>query len=195
MTDVVVDPFVTLGLAPSATLDEVRAARRRLAFELHPDRGGDERRMREVNQAFDAAVRQLTGRAARATTTTTAEPAPATSAPPKPAPDVRRRGGRRVGVEHDVASFVIEALPVEAFEALLVVVSWIGEALVDDPPYLLEAHLAEPSPCWCRFELVPDAGATTVSLTVAGLEGEAPTVDAVRDVVVASLNQLGRLET
>jgi len=34
-----------------------------------------------------------------------------------------------------------------------------------------------------------------VSLTVAGLEGEAPTVDGVRDVVVANLNQLGRLET
>ncbi len=41
---------------------------------------------------------------------------------------------------------------------------------------------------------MPDAGATTVSLTVAGVEGEAPTVDAVRDVVVANLNRLGRLE-
>jgi hypothetical protein len=191
----VTDPFATLGLAHDASLDDVRAARRRLAFELHPDRGGDEGRMREVNEAFDAVVRQLTGRAARPA-------APPPRPAPEPAPtrrsspaDLRRGGGpRRVGVEHDVASFVIEALPVEAFEAMLVVVSWIGEPLVDDSPYLLEAHLQEPAPCWCRFELVPDAGATTVSLTVAGVEGEAPSVDAVRDVLVAHLNQLGRHE-
>jgi hypothetical protein len=153
--------------------------------------------MREVNQAFDAAVRQLTGRATRSPASPPPEPAPADPAPSprRPTGDVRRGGrSRRVGVEHDVASFVIEALPVEAFEAVLVVVSWIGEALVDDPPYLLEAHLVEPAPCWCRFELVPDAGATTVSLTVAGIEGEAPSVDAVRDVLVDNLNQLGRLE-
>ena len=68
-------------------------------------------------------------------------------------------------------SFVIDALPAEAFEALLVVTSWIGEVLVDEPPYLLEVHLHDPAPCWCRLELVPDAGSSTVSLTVAGRRG------------------------
>ncbi|MEZ5216771.1 MAG: hypothetical protein R2715_09340 [Ilumatobacteraceae bacterium] len=52
---------------------------------------------------------------------------------------------------------MIEALPVEAYEALLVVATWIGEVLVDEPPYLLDVHLHEPRPCWCRLELVPDA--------------------------------------
>ena len=70
---------------------------------------------------------------------------------------------------HDVASFTIEALPAEAFEALLVVSTWIGEVLVDEPPYQLDVVLEEPYACWCRLDLVPDAGATTVSLTLAGI--------------------------
>ena len=51
-----------------------------------------------------------------------------------------------------------------------------------------------PSPCWCWLDLVPDAGATTVSLTVAALEGDpAPDIDSVRDEWVANLNRLGDL--
>ncbi len=96
------------------------------------------------------------------------------------------------GVQHDAPSFTIDVLPVEAYEALLVVTSWMGEVLVDDPPYLLEVFLHDPSPCWCRLDLVPDAGATTVSLMVAALEGDpAPDIDSVRDEWVANLNRLG----
>ena len=66
MTDV--EPFEVLGLDPDATLEDVRAARRRLAFELHPDRtSGDPvaaRRMQEVNVAFDRAVRTILRRGA-----------------------------------------------------------------------------------------------------------------------------------
>ena len=95
-------------------------------------------------------------------------------------------------MERDDPSFVIEALPAEAFEALLVVASWIGEVLVDEPPYLLDVHLYEPGECWCRLELLPEAVASTVMLTVAGLEGVAPPVEDVRDLWVANLNALGR---
>jgi hypothetical protein len=113
---------------------------------------------------------------------------PAPEAPPsRPAPSP----GGRPRVERDEPSFVIEALPAEAFEALLVVASWMGEVLVDDPPYLLEAHLYEPGECWCRLELLPEAGASTVMLTVAGIEGVAPPVEAVRDLWIANLNALG----
>ncbi len=181
------DPFVALGLTRRASLADVRAARRRLAFERHPDRGGDPEAMRALNAAFDAAVAHLTGRRPL-DVMPTYRPAPTPPAAGRRAP--QPSGGRRV--QHDVASFVIEALPAEAFEALLVVAGWIGEVLVDDPPYLLETHLYDPSPCWCRLDLVPDAGASTVSLTVApvGAAG-APTVDDVRDVWVANLNRLG----
>jgi len=159
------DPFDVLGLQASATLDDVRGARRRLAAEHHPDRGGDVQRMQEVNVAFDAAVADLAAR--------------------------RPVGAEQRRVRQDVASFTIDALPVEAFEALLVVTSWVGEVLDDDPPYTLEVLLADPLRCWCRLDLVPDAGASTVSLSVAAVDlSPAPALDDVRDAWVASLNTL-----
>jgi hypothetical protein len=151
--------------------------------------------MRELNAAFDAAVAHITGRrrlvfesdggaAAR-------QPGPATAPAPGHGPPRHWRGR----AQQDVPSFVIDALPAEAFEALLIVASWIGEVLVDDPPYALEVHLLEPSPCWCRLDLVPDAGASTVSLTVASIDGiPAPLLDDVRDVWVANLNKPGAFE-
>nr|MBA3606308.1 hypothetical protein [Acidimicrobiia bacterium] len=96
---------------------------------------------------------------------------------------------------HDVASFTIEALPAEAFESVLVAASWLGDVVVDDPPYLLEIDLGEPFDCWCRLDLVPDAGASTVSVMLASRDGRpVPDLDAVRDAWVSTLNQLGRPE-
>jgi hypothetical protein len=95
--------------------------------------------------------------------------------------------------DHDVASFTIEALPAEAFEALLVAATWLGEVLVDEPPYQLDVVLGEPVACWCRLDLVPDAGASTVAVTIAALPDlPLPAIDDVRDVWVAALNELGR---
>jgi len=179
MTD---DPYAVLGVPADADLAALTAARRRLALTLHPDVGGDAAAMQALNHAYDEAVRRLS------------EPGPVpqeeparseAAAPPK-------RGRTMRGVQVDSPSFTIDVLPVEAFEALLVVTSWMGEVLVDDPPYLLEVFLHDPAPCWCRLDLVPDAGATTVSLTVAGVDG-APTPDPelVRDEWVANLNRLG----
>jgi hypothetical protein len=93
------------------------------------------------------------------------------------------------GMARDIPSFTVEALPVETFEAMLVVASWLGEVLDDDPPYRLDTYLYEPYDCWCRLDVVPDAGASTVSLAVAGVDG-APTPDvlAVRDAWIANLN-------
>lgn len=200
--DPAVDPFGVLGLTRSATLDDVRAARRRLAFEVHPDRGGDEVSMQRVNAAFEAAVAHLTGRRPLA------DPGAAAPAPAPPASTSQRRarrepppvrwGRQRHRVEQDAPSFTVDALPAETFEALLVVASWIGEVLDDDPPYVLECHLTEPAPCWCRLDLVPDAGGSTVSITVATPAGtdlsatDLSFVERVRDVWVEQLNQLGR---
>jgi hypothetical protein len=197
------DPFAVLGLGREATLDDVRAARRRIALDVHPDRaGGDASEMQRVNSAFEACVAHLTG---RRPLDAPASQAPASQAPaPKPTTSYRRadqatstgRRGRRPGpVERDAPSFTVDALPAETFEALLVVVSWIGEVLDDDPPYLLECHLFQPAPCWCRLEVVPDAGGSTVSITVAGADAasaEPGFVEQVRDVWVEQLNQLGR---
>jgi hypothetical protein len=47
------DAYGVLGLPPTATPVEVAAAYRRLAKEWHPDRGGGDRRMAEINAAYD----------------------------------------------------------------------------------------------------------------------------------------------
>jgi len=180
------DPFAVLGVAPSAGEEQLRAARRRLAKDLHPDRaGGDAVRMRELNIAFEAAMAVV-------------QAAPADPSAPVPRPSsVVDQAPRRTGVRHahDVASFTIEALPAEAFEALLVASTWLGEALDDDPPYRLDVELGEPFDCWCRLEVVPDAGASTVSLSLASRDTRpVPDLDRVRDTWVATLNTLGRPE-
>ncbi len=168
--------------------------------------------MQEVNVAFEAAVAHATGRrplpdptaqrtttstatsTATSTTTSTTTSATQHSAHKRPERSQRPRpsqGFRRAQV--DEWSFVIESLPAVAFEALVVVAGWMGEVLVDDPPYLLDVHLYEPSECWCRLTLVPDAGSSTVSLVVAPSgSGPAPDVEVVRDLWVAQLNSLGR---
>jgi hypothetical protein len=175
------DPFAALGLGRDASAEDVQSARRRLALAHHPDRGGDAALMQAINEAADTALSQLDRNG---------------PAGVEPTADEGVAGGRRstaeaTGIARDVPSFTVEALPVETFEAMLVVASWLGEVLDDDPPYRLDTYLSAPLDCWCRLEVVPDAGASTVSLAVAGLDG-APTPDvlAVRDAWVANLNAL-----
>jgi hypothetical protein len=182
------DPFAVLGVPRDADEAALRAARRRLAQSLHPDHeGGDTARMRHLNAAFESALGSLQQ---------SREPAPPASAPsPQPPPEPPKPPRMTGRVAHDVASFTVEALPAEAFEALLVVASWLGEVLVEEPPYQLDVELGEPFDCWCRLDLVPDAGSSTVAVTLVSSDGATlPDLDAVRDAWVAELNQLGRPE-
>ncbi len=164
-----------LGLADDADAEDVHAARRRLAKRSHPDvDGGDADAMRRLNEAAEVVLQELGTATGSAVTVET----------PRAATGLR--------VDSDVASFVVEALPAVAFEALLVVTSWLGEVVVDEPPYQLDVLLLDPLRCWCRLDIVPDAGSSTVSLTIAALADESlPDIDDVRDVWVDSLNRLG----
>ncbi len=181
------DPLIVLGLPPSATLDEVDAARRALAKSLHPDVGGSVHEMQRVNAAADAAARRL---AERDMSSSPPSPPPPSSPPPRPTAPTRERERPRFG-RRDHPSFTIEALPVEAFEGLLVVAGWLGDLIDDEPPYAIEVALGPPISGWCRLDLVPDAGSSTVSLTVAGEPGAPPPdIDTVRDAWIAGLNQL-----
>jgi DnaJ-domain-containing protein 1 len=47
--------FAELGVAPGASLDEVKSAYRRKVKEVHPDQGGDEEQFKRVREAYTTA--------------------------------------------------------------------------------------------------------------------------------------------
>jgi hypothetical protein len=183
--------FAQLGLSPDATIDDIRLARRDLAKQLHPDRGGSEAVMQAINAAVDVAVRSVRDR--RQSSDRSAPSASPGEVRPPSAMSPTLRDRRHNWVARDEPSFTIDALPAEAFEALVIVASWHGDLIDDEPPYVLDIHLYDPSECVCRVGLVPEAGGSTVSLTVARAPGAGPPPDpeAVRDQFVADLNRLG----
>ena len=54
------DPFLVLGVAKTATEDQIRAAHRALAIKAHPDAGGSSDQMARINSARDRALAQRT---------------------------------------------------------------------------------------------------------------------------------------
>lgn len=147
-----------LGLTEGFDVRDLQRARRQALLRRHPDHGGT----REAVDAVERAVELLL--VARDVVS----------------PRVRRGSDR--------PSFTVSALPVEAFELLLWAAADLGDVSDDDPPYRLEVRMHEPPDTWVCFELVPDAGSSTVSLTL-----EAPMaldVEAVRDTWVAAINAL-----
>jgi hypothetical protein len=69
------DPFVILGLRPSASLQDARDRFHELALEHHPDRGGDAEEMRRLIEAYDL-IRDRLAKAARDTPAEVPRPAP-----------------------------------------------------------------------------------------------------------------------
>ncbi len=151
--------------------------------------------MQALNIAFEACVAHLTKRRPLPPAAGNGPP-PAGNGPPPTgnAPAGGRIWGRPGRfVDQDSPSFTVDALPAETFEAMLVALSWIGELVDDDPPYRLECLLNEPEPCWCRLDVVPDAGGSTVSITVVSVaDGHRVSAEAVRDTWVDHLNRIGR---
>ncbi len=47
------DYYEVLGIDKNASADEIKKAFRRKAVEFHPDRGGDEAKFKEVNEAYE----------------------------------------------------------------------------------------------------------------------------------------------
>lgn len=168
-----------LGLDRNANEADVTDARRRLAKASHPDRGGDIATMQAINAAADHVLSLLRGGST---------PFDAASARPRRRPQ-RPSWNSSSAVDHP--SFTIEALPVDAFEALVIVASELGTLIDDDQPYRLEFTLDGDPRGWCEVTLVPDAGATTASVEVVAQPGfPRPSVEHVRDLLVAGLNDL-----
>lgn len=182
-----------LGVAPDATSEEIISARRRLARIAHPDSGGSHAAMVAINEACRVLLAaQVEGSAGGASSAS--DPADRSSSVSSDGfqgergHDTRRDERKRYGFR-DAPSFVINTLPVEAFETLLVAASNLGEVVDEDPPYLLEVLVRDPGPLWCRFELFPDAGSTTVILSCDVEMGyRVYSVEEIRDLWIATIN-------
>lgn len=171
-----------LGVDREATDDEIMAARRRLARVAHPDSGGDHLRMVAVNEACRILLASRRQR----------EEPPAEQSQKPQGKSESRHGTAddrvRIGFR-DAPSFVINSLPVDAFETLVVAASNLGEIVDEDPPYLMEVLVRDPGPLWCRFELFPDAGSTTVILSCDIESGyRLYSVEEIRDMWISTIN-------
>jgi hypothetical protein len=180
-------PHSILGIGTDATASEIRAARRDLARVYHPDAGGDAAIMQRINAAAAQALRLLGDAEANGSGCGDSQGPPAGES----SDTTTSASTDWVGTTRDVPSFTIEALPAEAFEALLVATAELGEVEDDDPPYQLRTLLAAPLACWCQLDVVPDAGASTVSVSIAAVDGcrPPPLVD-VRNAYITALNGL-----
>lgn len=181
-----------LGVSLTASREEIVAARRRLARRVHPDTGGNHTEMALINEAF----RVLISLQSSGTRT-----APGSSGVRRGDGTETHRSARNIDTDRrtsrtqrrrsfrDAPSFVVNALPVDAFEILVVAASVLGEVVDEDPPYFLEVLVREPGPVWCRFELLPDAGSTTVCLSCdveSGYRVYSP--EEIRDLWIATIN-------
>ena len=131
-----VNPYEILGIEPSATPGEIKAAYRRRLHETHPDsrtHNSPDFDIDAVVAAYAEVMRPIS------IETPTARP-----------------------VDGDYAEFSMPILPVEAFELLILASSWLGDPYDTDPPYALSVLWTEEPPGYVHIDLEPTAGATTV---------------------------------
>ena len=164
--------YQLLGVSRTSSPSEIISARRVLAREFHPDRGGDPQHMALINLAFDAIMESH-----KQPVTETGKPSDKPMCGPNQA----------IKYMADRPSFTINALPVVAYEVLLLAARVLGDVSSDEPPYLLEVQLEDPPMTWCQLEIVPDAGSSTVSFIV---DKEVNTME-IRDLWVRTINEIG----
>ena len=133
-------PYDVLGVQVGATRADIKAARRRLALTLHPDHGGDEIAMREVNAAYAELL-----------------------AAPPPDPGVVAEAEPAVA-PFNQASFAMDVRPEHAYRFVAVAAAQLGDVWTVDDPYEIEVLLYEPNGSGLTIELEPTAGGTTVTL-------------------------------
>jgi hypothetical protein len=174
------EAFALLGLSPGSSAEEIRKAWRAQSLLFHPDTGGSNESMITLNAAVEIALSWREG---------VKEESPQDVASTTKSHTVHQ-------VRRDVSSFTVNVLPVDCWQALEVVASLCGPTVHDDPPYLMEFLLHDSSlmnsrNAWCRCECVPEAGGTTVHLTVGSShDDQIPHIVDVRDFLVDQLNNI-----
>jgi hypothetical protein len=177
---IVSEAFLLLDVQPGSSIEEIRKAWRQQSVLFHPDTGGSNEAMIALNKALEIAL----------------EWSPEQDFDPAVQGESKKASSAHHRLRRDVSSFTVNVLPVECWHGLEIVASLCGPTIQDDPPYLLEfllhdTSLPESLHGWCRCECVPEAGGTTVHLTVGSAqETEMPNIDAVRDYLVEQLNRI-----
>jgi hypothetical protein len=177
---IVSEAFLLLDVQPGSSIDEIRKAWRQQSVLFHPDTGGSNEAMIALNKALEIAL----------------EWSPEQDFDPAVQGESKTAFSAHHRLRRDVSSFTMNVLPVECWNGLEIVAALCGPTIQDDPPYLLEfllhdTSLPESLHGWCRCECVPEAGGTTVHLTVGSAqETEMPNIDEVRDYLVEQLNRI-----
>lgn len=172
--------FALLEIQPGCTPEEIRKAWRAKSTIHHPDAGGTNDAMVSLNLALDIALSW--------------SPLDDANNPDISAPAAHSSVAFKA--RRDVSAFTVNVLPVDCWMALEVVAALCGPTIHEDQPYVLEFLLHDSSlplsrNSWCRCECVPEAGATTVHLTVGSSHAdEVPSIDDVRDFLVDQLNHI-----
>jgi len=173
-----------LGVPRDADETTIRAAWREAAKSAHPDAGGSNAAMTNLNAALEKAIASL----AQQRQTTSASRRHGSSPNFAEDPDEPKLAGP---ISRDAPSFSVSVLPVETYEALLVIAGWWGDLLLDEPPYAMEVYVRQEVPYWMHLDLVPEAGSTMVSIMLGSVDGgHVPRVEAVRDELIDALNAL-----
>lgn len=167
-------PFDILGVEPGATHVEIRTAWRIKAASRHPDAGGSHHEMVELNEALAQALALSPSHVTTKSEGTTQRSA-------------------RSFVATDLSCFTIDALPVDAWNILFLCASECGPIIDEEEPYLLEflmhdTSISELRDVMCRCEIVPEAGGSTVHVSVTSDYGSFTNVEMVRDYLVTAIN-------
>lgn len=171
--------FDILGVPSTATEATIRSAWKKLAAQHHPDVGGKHETMLAINEAFETALRLIRAGA---------EPSVNKRTPPPP-PKNRVSYALR-----DMSSFTVSCLPVEAWHLLEIAAAHCGQTIDEEPPYVMEFFLHDAPfddvhDAWCRCELSPEAGATTVHLALINAPRHFGVED-LRDFLVDTINEV-----
>lgn len=173
------ESFEILGIKSDSDESEIRRAWREKASSLHPDVGGSHNDMIRLNDALKVALAHVHSPKHK-------EPQATPQTTPK-----KVRGF----VARDMSCFTIDALPVDAWQLLYISANHCGPIIDEEEPYLLEFLLSDTSietlaSVMCRCEIVPEAGASTIHLSLFSERGNVGGVEIVRDLLVSTINEL-----
>lgn len=175
------EAMATLRVSSSFNETDLRRAKRALLFESHPDHAGrtesdTKTSIDEVLASYDFLMSVL-----------------ADKSNSQLLKDLITSSSSEHQYARDLPSFTVNALPVDAYHLLFVAAHELGEVVEEEEPYFMVVRMSHPTEYWCEIDVVPDAGASTVSLSATRCDnatGALVDIIAVRDLWVHTINGL-----